>query len=522
LNDSAGVLRNAGLIVALLILAACSRAGGGWGVPGEIRIAFLGPIYTLNPEIAFGQRLIDLTQLYTQPLVGLSPQNRAIPVLCTQIPSVANGGISKDGLTIVYHLRRVRFADNVPFTSKDVAFTYRVILDPRNPITEAEPYRRIASLETPDLYTVRIRLKAPWAGAVHELFAASDYIFGILPAHAFTSTDVSHAAWNNRPFGTGPFRVVQWNRGDSVVFERNPYAWQPPKAQRVVVKMLADTNTAFIDLQAHAVDFTDITYDQVARAQAARDLAVIPVPRNESDFVEFQLDHPAMADPSVREAIALAIDRASIARTIYRGLSPLATTEIPPVFTQHDGSIHALPFDPQRARMLLHGRHIEVHIAYNLSESVSRSVANVIQANLRAVGIDALQNGAAPSLYYAPPEQGGILYDGKFDLDIGGWYGGLDPEASEPWTCANRAPHGPNVARFCDSAYDAAFTAQQRALDPAARAYAFATMQRIVHERRPVLFLVYRTEYEGINPSLRGVAPNMLYNFGQVQEWSVP
>ena len=199
MSDSERVLRNLRLLCVLAMLAACSRAGSGWGVPGEVRIAFLGPIYTLNPEIAFGQRLIDLTQLYAQPLVGLSPQNTAIPVLCTRVPSVANGGISKDGLTIVYHLRNVRFADGVPFTSKDVAFTYRAILDPRNPITEAQPYRRIVSLETPDAHTVRIRLSAPWSGAVHELFAASDYIFGILPAHAFASTDLRHAAGTTIP-----------------------------------------------------------------------------------------------------------------------------------------------------------------------------------------------------------------------------------------------------------------------------------------------------------------------------------
>lgn len=508
--------------MALLLLVACTRAGGGWGTPGVVRIAYLGQIYTLNPLIAFGQRLIDLTQLYTQPLVGLSPQNKPIPVLCTEVPTVANGGISRDGLTITYHLRHVKFADGVPFTSKDVAFTYRAILDPRNPVTEVTPYLRIAALETPDPHTVRIRLKAPWAGAVYELFAASDYIYGILPAHAFTSTAVEHGAWDDHPFGTGPFRVTQWKRGDSVVLEPNPYAWQPPKLKRVVVKMVADTNSAFVDLQSHDIDFTDITYDQAAQARNDAGITLVPVPRNEVDFVEFEMQHPAVSDLRVREAIAAAIDRAAIARTVYRGLSPLATTELPTVFPQHDRSIVPVAFDPARARALLAGRHIVVHIAYNLSESLYRTVATVVQTNLRAVGIDAVQNGAAPSLYYAPPAAGGILYNGRFDLDIGGWYGGLDPEASEPWTCANRSPHGPNTPRFCDAAYDAAFARQQLSVNQRVRDRAFVTMQQRIRAELPLVPLVYRTEYEAINPSLHGVAPNMLYNFGQVQDWSLP
>ena len=487
-----------------------------------MRIGYLGTIYTLDPLVAFGQRLIDLTQLYAQPLVGISPQNEAIPVLCTVVPSVANGGISRDGLTITYRLRRgVRFADGVPFTARDVAFTYRAILDPRNPVTEAEPYRRIASLETPDAYTVRIRLRARWAGAVRELFAASDYVYGILPAHAFSSTDLTRAAWNDRPFGTGPFRVVRWNRGDSVELERNPYVRPPPAISRVVIKMLPDENTAFIALRAHAIDFTDITYEQVAQARAERDLAVVAAPRNEVDDLEFQTQSAPMRDVRVREAVAYAVDRASIARAVYRGYSPLATTEIPPLFPEHDASIAAVPYDPARARALLAGAHPVVRISFNASEDVYRDVATVLQENLHAVGIDAVLRGATPSVLYAPPAQGGVLYDGTFEIEVGGWYGGLDPEASEPWTCANRAPNGPNVARWCDAGYDAAFARQAQMLDPRERSAAFAAMQRRVRAALPLVFIVYRTEFEAINPSLRGFAPNMLYNFSQTQDWSM-
>ncbi len=511
----------AGALVAIAFAAGCSRTGQAWGVPGEVRIGYLGTIYTLNPLIAFGQRLIDLTQLYAQPLVGISPDNKAIPILCTQVPSVRNGGISRDGLTITYHLRHVRFADGVPLQSRDVAFTYRAILDPRNPVTEAAPYRRIASLATPDEYTVRIRLRRRWAGAVRELFAASDYIYGILPAHAFSSTDMVHAAWNEHPFGTGPFFVVRWNRGDSVVLERNPYARPAPHLARIVVKMLPDENTAFVALQAHAIDVTDITYDQVAQARGQSDLRVVAVPRNEVDDLELQTQSSAMRARRVRLAVAYAVDRATIARAVYHGTSPPATTEIPPLFSEHDASIRALPYDPQRARALLRGAHPFVRISFNASEEVYRAVATVLAENLSAVGFDAVLRGSTPSVLYAPPAAGGILYDGLFEIEVGGWYGGLDPEASEPWTCANRAPDGPNVTRWCDAAYDAAFARQAQTLDPRRRRADFAVMQERIHDALPVIFLVYRTEFEGINPSLHGFAPNMLYNFGQTQDWSL-
>lgn len=512
-------------LVVLLSLIGCTRAGSQWGTPGEVRIVQRGDIWNLNPLTAFSQRLIDLTQIYAQPLVGISSDNRAIPILCEEVPSAENGGISHDARTITYHLRRgVRFADGVEFTSHDVAFTFRAATDRRNAITEMAPYLRVASLETPDKYTVVFHLKAPWSAAPRELFAASDYIFGILPAHAFhDNPDMRHADWNNHPFGTGPFYVKLWKRGDRVVMERNRYSWQHPKLQRLIIKIIPDENAALIALRAHEVDFADITADQVQQIRPIPDVSLIAVPRNEADFLELQTQGSAMRDRRMREAVAYALDRATIARTVYRGLSPLATTEVPPLFSEHDASIAARLYDPARARALVRaaGYTGEVRITFNSADVMYRSVATIVQANLRDAGMNAVLHGATPSVLYATPAQGGIYYNGLFDVAVSGWYGGLDPETSEPWICANLAPHGPNLARWCDARYDAAFADQQRMTDPARRTGDFHVMQQRVFGNTTAVFMVYRTEYEAINPSLHGVAPNMLYNFGQTQDWSL-
>src|SRR5262249_51783404 len=153
-----------------------------------------------------------------QTLIGLSADNRDVPILVTRIPSRRNGDISADGMRITYHLRAdAHFADGVPLTSADVAFTYRAIFDPRNRTVSVEPYRRIASLTTPDAHTVVIRLRAPWNAAVRVLFAQADYVYGILPKHAFADTKVVGTPWEDAPFGTGPFRVKKWLRGDRIV-----------------------------------------------------------------------------------------------------------------------------------------------------------------------------------------------------------------------------------------------------------------------------------------------------------------
>jgi peptide/nickel transport system substrate-binding protein len=522
-----------GVLALLCVLCACGHAAN---AAHELHVGIVSDPRSLNPLFDTGQNDIDLGQLTTESLVGLSPGNRIVPLLADPVPSRANGGISADGTTLTYHLRpNARFADGVAVTSKDVAFTYRVILDPRNPVTETEPYRRIAKLETPDARTVRIRLKAPWAAAVTELFAVSDFIDGILPAHAFTSTDVSRSEWNERPFGSGPFRVERWNHGDDIVFVPNPYAWRPPHLRRLIVKILPDQTTLFVALQTGAVDVAALTEDQVAQARALRGVHTIATPQNHTVFLELQTQRVAMGDPIVRRAVIEAIDRDQIRRTVFLGLQPPATTEIPTIFPAHDPGIVQPAYDPQKAAADLdrdgwrpsggvrekNGRELALLFAYISTSIPARRLATVVQDDLARAGIVLTVKGYPSTMFYGSAAAGGIERGGRFDLAYTDWFGGADPEASEYFTCANRAPSGPNTARWCDPGYDDLYARQQSTLDPGHRRTIFAAMQRAVARGFSSDFLVYSSQYTAYRDGVTGWAPNMLFLYGNSPNWDV-
>jgi len=525
-------------LLAATALSGCQRVGDErWGTPHVLRIGIVSDPSSLNPLFVTSQTAVDLGQLYTETLVGLSPRNQLVPLVAREVPTRADGGISRDGLTITYHLRRdERFADGTPLTSADVAFTYRAILDPRNPVTEAEPYRRIASLATPGPYTVRIRLRKPWAAAVSELFAESDYAYGILPAHAFTSTDIAHAAWNGHPFGSGPFRVVSWRHGDEVVLEPNPYARRKPHLRQLIVKIVPDSNTLLLELRTHAIDVAELSDAEVPQARAIPGVRVIETPQNHTTFLEFQTARPPTDDPLVRRAIIEAVDRAAIARTVYLGLHPIATTEIPAALWAHDPRIANPPFDPKAAAADLDragwrlrggvrvkdGHRMLLDFAYVGTSATAQRLATVVQAELRAVGIETILKAYPSTLFFAPAADGGIERGGNFNLAYSDWYGGADPEASELYTCDQRAPGGPNTERWCDPEYDRLFAAQADTDDLAARRRAFDGMQRLIHDDAVSDFLVYPSAFTALNPAVTGYAPNMLYAFSNSEEWDLP
>lgn len=530
-------MRNCLCLLAVALTVACSRPGAssGWGTPHAMTVARANDPSSLNPLFAFEQADIDVTQLFAEPLVGLDAKNQPIPLLAERVPTVENGDVARDGKTLTYHLRRnARFADGVLLTSKDVAFTYRAILNPRNPVTESQPYREIERFETPDAHTVVLHFRRPWSGAAGALFAVTDFIYGILPAHAFASTDLTHASWNDHPFGTGPFRVVRWARGDEIVLEPNPYAWRMPHLHRLILKIVPDRNTELLMLRTHAADVADyLTNDQVIQPDTRRSARLVRTEKNHITYAMFQTRNPPTDDPAVRRALLEAIDRAQIAHNVFHGLWSPATTEIPPVMWAHDAAVHPYAYDTARAAhdldatgwklvgptRMKNGRPMTIDIAYEGFSQEGRNEATLIQENLARVGITATVRGYPSTLFYADPN--GIYYGGRFNLAIAGFYGGLDPEQSEFFTCDRVAPSGPNTSRLCDPAYDRLFIEQSRLTDRAARGRVFGAMQRLVARNAIFVPIVYRGDYSAVNPAVRGWDPNMLFEFSNAEQWDV-
>ena len=500
----------------VLLLAACAHAQD----RGTLRIADLANPNSLNPLLAHDQETIGDNLLVVQTLTGIDEHNRVVPLLLSEIPSKTNGGISRDGKRITYHLRRgVRFADGVELTSADVRFTYDAIIDPRNPVLTQNEYRRIASLHTPNLYTVVVTLKKPWNAAVNDLFAQSDFAFGILPAHAFRSTLVTGASWENHAFGSGPFRVVEWRRGDRIVLEPNPYFSPKPKLARIELRMFGDTFSAAIALRTHEIDTAPLrSAELLAQGRRMNGVAILGTPLNDTEFLDLQTQGVPTNRYEVRRAIAAALNTSEIRKT-FGGIYPQAGSFMPPVMHGvFDPSIHPYAYDPSIARALTARERIDLVLVLQAGGDVGRKLAQVVQEELDAAGFHVEIKQFTTTLFNAPD---GPVRNGRFGIAYGGWLGGSDPEQSVVFTCDRANPNGDNISRFCDSAFDALFADQAVTQDPGRRRRDFIGMQRILHDRIPTIPLYYETWYDGVSTRVHGFARNMLEYPVNAERWSV-
>ena len=497
------------LLIVLAVLYSCTAQRGPYSANRHVlRIADLADPSSLNPLLAHDQETIGNDLLYCQTLIGLDEHNHLVPLLLSRIPSRANGDVSGDGRRIVYHLRKgIRFADGVEFTAKDVAFTYHAILDPRNDVLSQDAYLRIESLETPDQFTVVIRLKRPWNAAVSDLFAQSDFAFGILPAHAFAGTDLNHADWENHAFGTGPFRVLQWRRGDRIVLAPNPYYAPKPKLERLELVMIPDGNSAFVALRTHDVDIAALTTPQMRlQARHIAGLRILRTAANGTEWISLQTTQPPASAVRFRQAVAYALDMLPIRKT-FQDDYPQAGSFLPPVMTPWHLALSPYPYDAKRARALLGGQRVDATLVITAGNPEWSRIATVVQQELSEAGIRVTIKKYPATLFNAPE---GPIRNARFTLSIDGWLGGADPEQSIVFTCAQANVDGDNISRYCDRRFERLVADQAVTARARSRQADFDEMQRLIHADLPVVPLYYLTWFDGMNAHVRGFARNML------------
>ncbi len=525
--------------LAVLSVAACARVGDRGGVASDrLRVAInitptqLNPILTQNTIEAFAEGLIF------SMLVTHDQHHRQIPDLAATVPTLQNGGISKDGLTLTYHLRRgVTWHDGAPFTSRDVKFTWQAIMNPRNNVVSRRGYDLVRSMDTPDPYTVVVRMKQMYPPAVDTLFAENDSPMRVLPAHLLAKyPDLNHVAFNGAPVGTGPFKFVSWQRGDRIVLAANSaYFRGTPALKQLTLAIIPDDNTVEAQLKSGeaelAIEIPSAVYRDVGGApNVRRQLADSPA----YTAIMFNTQRPPLDDVRLRRALVLGLDRAAIVRDDTYGTATVATADLAPYYWAFDSTLHPAPYDPARAKALLdaagwrpgpdgvrvrNGTRLSLLMVYGIGSQTVRTITTEVQQMYRGIGVDLQLKGFDYATLYAAAQSGGILNGGKFDLAMYAWVSGADPDDSSQWTCAMIPPAGNNVSRYCSPAMEAAQRLALSTFDRTVRKRAYAQSQSLLLRDAPAAFLYYQSLRYAHVPGLQYFLPNGISEGWNAQDW---
>lgn len=477
----------------------------------------------------------QVARLVFEPFIDIDARGASVPVLLRRIPTVANGDVSRDGRTIVYRLRRdVHWQDGPPVTARDVAFTVRAILDPKNPVRSREGYDRIARVEPLDDFTVRLTLRSPWAPAVATFFSYGSAPQYVLPAHLLAGRpDLARDSFGAHPIGNGPYRFVRWARGERLEYEANPAYWRGrPAVARLDIRIVPDPGTNLTLLRSDAIDWNLIAPAQQAALADKHDLAYVSAPLALVAGIAINVTHPPLDDVRVRRALAAAIDRAGISRKITYGRYPPIDTAQPLGSWAHDPAARLPPYDPAAADALLDaagwkrgpsgarfkdGRPLAFTYVQFPETSTGVRVATVVQSELAARGIAIAIKSISNAQLFLPAAQGGTLAGGDFDLAYVPWPMGADPDDSFLLSCHGAA----NYMRWCDPVVDAL---ERRAIvtpDRALRTALYSRIQRRVAAAVPIVYLFNPAYVYAYRKRLRGFTPNAFLPTWNAASWSI-
>lgn len=481
----------------------------------------------LNPMLTDALSAIDVCTPVFSGMVGIDDHMRFYPDLCTVVPTVRNGLVKREGagMEVIYHLRPgVKWHDGAPFTSHDVWFNWKYVMDPRVLVTSRDGYDLITAVDTPDPLTAVVHYKLPY-GPYLGIFSLPSY--PMLPAHLLEhSPDPQHDAFNRAPIGTGPFRFVRWEAGEDVELAANPdYYRGKPRLKHLFFKFVPDDNAAFIQLTNGDVDvYSDFNLDQKPPLARYPDVSLSQVPSLTFEQLSFNLDDPILKDVIVRRAIAHAIDKAQISKTVYRGLWPVATcTEHPLAWDFPPHHREPYPYDPAKARKMLavdgwlpgpdgirvkDGKRLALTIMSTAGRKTREEDELILKGYLQAIGIDlSIQNTSGELLFAAYPA--GLLQAGKYQCALFAWSSSVDPADNlSLWSSTQIPPRGENTCRIRDPELDRVLLLGERTLDEAARRPYYLEMTRILDREEPLVPLVYWTELHGVNRQLRNFRPN--------------
>jgi peptide/nickel transport system substrate-binding protein len=530
-------------------LAACTKVtnegetGGrhSWTKPGVLRIAIQQDVKSLNPLLTSNTTDVFIDRFMFEPLVTADPKGNPLPMLATAVPSPENGGVSADGLTVTYHLRKdAKWTDGVPVTSKDVKWSWTAIMNPANNVVSRHGYDYIKSIDTPDDYTVVVHLKQKFSPFVNTFFAESDQPFPVAPEHVLGKyPNINEVQFSSEPkVSDGPFRFAEWSRNDHLTLVRNDdFFMGKPNLDRIEIKVVPDEDTTVNLLRTHGIDFMFQASQRVYNAvKDLPDVKLVWVNVNGYNDVQLNLARPYLSDPNVRDAVAYAIDKAELVKTLTFNTQTVATEDIPDWMWAFNPHVRSLPHDPAKARDLLrksgwlpgpdgivrkNGDPLVLVMVTNNSNVTRKQMVVQIQQMLKQVGIDAEVKYYPGDLLFAPAGMGGILQLGKFDLSVAGWYSGIDPDDSSQFLCQDFPPGGYNYSRYCNKDMEAAQNAALTHYDRATRQAAYFKIQELLARDNPFIFTWWLRQLEPVSVDFKGFDPNPVVENWDAWQWSI-
>jgi peptide/nickel transport system substrate-binding protein len=535
-----------------------TKRGGG----GALKVLWWQGATLLNPHFAVGTKDQEGSRIFYEPLAGWDADGNLVPFLAAEIPTLANGGLAKDGMSVTWKLKQgVKWHDGQPFTADDCLFNWEYGKDPATASVTIGSYKDVM-VEKVDNHTIRVKFTKPtpfWADAFVGTRGMQ------IPKHLFKDfmgAKSREAPANLKPVGTGPYKFVDFKPGDLVTGAINmdyhvanqphfdtiemkgggdavsaaravmqtgeyDYAWNMQVEDEILLKMEKEGKG-----KANIVPGGNIEHIQLNTTDPNKEI--------DGERSHVSTKHPLLSDPAVRQAMGLLVDRAGVQEFIY-GRTGIATANFLNNPERFRSKTMKYEFNVEKAAKILEdggwkkgsdgirekgGKKLKLVYQTSINAPRQKNQQIVKQAAQKA-GIDIELKSVTASVFFSSDVANPDTYT-KFYCDIQMYTTTMtepDPGlfmnqfiTDQLATKANKW-QGRNITRFTHPEVDAAYKAQEGELDPIKRAALFIKINDIVCTNNAVIPVVYRPRVGAVSNKLHVNISGWDNDLYQLREW---
>ncbi len=521
-----------------------TKRGGG----GLVKALWWQAPTLLNPHFANGTKDQDACRIFYEPLASYDPDGNVIPVLAAESPSLQNGGVAKDGMSVTWKLKKnVAWHDGKPFTADDVVFTWEYVMDPATAAVTIGPYQNIVRIDKVDSHTVKIGFKSPtpfWSAAFCGAATGP-----IIPKHlfqAFKGDKSREAPTNLKPVGTGPYKFVDFKPGDIVRGEINPSYHVPnrPFFDQIEMKGGGDAvGAARAVIQTGEYDYAwnMQVEDEILKRfeQGGKGRADIvsggniehiqlnttdPWTEVDGERSSAKTKHPTLSDPAVRQAMNLLVDRGSVQEEIY-GRTGIATANFVNAPSRFVSKNTKWEFNVDKANAILDaagwkrggdgvrakdGKKLKFVYQTSINAPRQKTQQIVKQACTKA-GIEVELKSVTANVFFSSDPANPDTYS-HFYTDLQMYTTTMtqpDPQrfmdqfTSWEVSAKDNKFALTNKTRWHNEEYDKTWKAAETEMDPVKRAALFVKMNDLVIQNVVVIPVVFRPRVSAISNRLR-------------------
>lgn len=532
--DRRTLLKTGAAGMTLLMSGAAATRLAAQEVAGQVVIGFSQEPTVLHPHMPHIEVDEGVHFNLFDPLFIVDSEGEFQPALANEVPTVANGGISEDGLKWHVKLREgVTWHDGKPFTANDVKFTIELQKDPTFSAMRRTGHELVRNIEVVNDHEIKWEMEspfAPYASILSWTFIVPEHILG-------GAEDPNDTGFGNNPVGTGAFKFGERVAGNYILLTANEDYWgEGPYLERVIFRYIPDMTVLYTQFRTGDIDvigLQGIQPDRYEQAKGLPDREIVITPASTIESISFNLGKPQFQDPAVREALYYALDKQTIIDAIYYGIPAPTESFLPHESPYYNEDLPKVEFDLEKAGQILDdagwmpgsdgirekdGVRLSFKNSTTSGNSVREQTQQYIQQNYAQIGVEMEISNLPPAVMW-----GEYWQMSEFDSAMVGivYTTGPDPDVSNylhSSAISAQGGAGQNTWQYENEKVDELLEKGASLFEPEKRKEVYDEIQRIVREDLPFLPIFQYANLRGYKSGLEGFDPNVNV---RIETWNV-